>query len=103
MENVIREPGKVRIKPAGDIVASTVPKFKQELIPLVEERPGELIIDLVGVEMIDSLGLGVMIAAHNSVKKAGGKIVLVNASRDIQRLFNTMRLDRHFTIMGTGV
>ena len=58
----------------------------------------ELTLDLKQVKMIDSVGLGVIIAAHNSLRGIGGKLTVKNVSNDIYRLFKTMRLDQHFEV-----
>jgi anti-anti-sigma factor len=55
-------------------------------------------VDLEEVKMIDSSGLGVLIAAHNSLQKLGARLELLNVSDDIRKLLQNMRLDKHFTI-----
>ena len=57
--------------------------------------------DLDGVELIDSIGMGLLIAAHNSLMKNGGKLKVVNPSEDILRLLRTMRLDKHFEVLSS--
>jgi len=87
------------ISPGQDIVASMVPEFKKRLQELiVEEGITELDIDLTGVEMVDSVGLGAFIATHNTLSQKNGKLTVINASDDIYSLFKTMRLDQHFEI-----
>ena len=86
------------IKPGKDVVASMAEEFKKNLLDLIKNGIKELVIDLSGVEVVDSVGLGVMIATHNTLSKSGGKLKVINASEDICRLFQTMRLDQHFEI-----
>jgi len=57
-----------------------------------------LIVDLAGVRMVDSVGIGLFISAHNSLRKIGGVLVLINTSKDLLDLFTNMRLNQHFTI-----
>jgi len=90
------------IKPGKDVVASMAEDFKKSLLDLVRNGIKELVIDLSGVEIVDSVGLGVIIAAHNSLSKSGGKLKIVNVSEDIYRLFQTMRLDQHFDVQPSG-
>jgi len=86
------------VKPGKDIVASMAPEFKTELLKFIEGGVKELTVDLDNVGMVDSVGLGVLIAAHNSLHKTDGTFSVVNASEDIYKLFQVMRLDRHFTV-----
>jgi anti-anti-sigma regulatory factor len=48
--------------------------------------------------MVDSVGIGVIIATHNSLDQKGGKLRVINIADDIYGLFSTMRLDRHFSV-----
>jgi len=89
---------KVVIKPGRDIVASAVDEFRGEIVSILEQGAAGLVIDMGGVEMIDSVGIGLLIAAHNSLAKKNAVLELRNVSADIQSLFRTMRLERHFSI-----
>jgi anti-anti-sigma factor len=75
-----------------------VPEFKQELASLLEDSPAEVRLDLTGAGMMDSIGIGVIIATHNSMKKKGGKLIIVNASENIIKHFKSMRLDQHLNL-----
>jgi anti-anti-sigma factor len=86
------------IKPGNDIVASTADDFRGMLLNSVNKGTKELILDLSGVEVVDSVGLGMIIATHNSLKNAGGKLKVIRSSENIFRLFQTMRLDQHFEL-----
>ena len=86
------------IKPDRDIIASGAEDLKAKLLKTVNDGLKELVIDLANVEVVDSVGLGVVISAHNSINTAGGKLKVINASEDIFRLFQTMRLDQHFEV-----
>lgn len=98
MSEIIRDNDQVVIKPGIDVVASMADDFKAELNLLVQESSGGFVIDLDGVEMVDSVGIGVIIATHNTLNKDGRKLKVVNIGHDIYNLFSTMRLNRHFTI-----
>ncbi len=80
-----------------DLVAASVPKVKQQLKDLVNQgKP--VAVDLEGVSMVDSTGIGLLMAAHNSLQKHDQALEVINASADIQKLFKTMRLDKRFHI-----
>ena len=104
MSHVRKEKDHVTIRPEMDVVASTANEFRGELKALIDEGQPHVIIDLDGIEMVDSVGLGVFIAAHNSLMQTGRVLTLANVSSDIMTLLKTMRLDKHFTIAeGQGV
>jgi anti-anti-sigma factor len=85
--------------PGRDIVVSTVEEMKGELKRLIASSSGDLTIDFDGVEMIDSKGLGLLIASFNTLEAAGRKLRIARAVPDIVELLRVMRLDRHFVIV----
>jgi anti-anti-sigma factor len=89
---------KVVIKPGRDIVASAVDELRTEIADLLGQGTAAMAIDMDGVEMIDSVGIGLLIAAHNSLSKKNAALELRNVSADIQSLLRTMRLERHFCL-----
>lgn len=98
MSEIIREKDRVIVRPGRDIVASMVSDFSEELQQLVKESPRTMIIDLTGVRMVDSLGMGVLISTHNALFRADASLKVINVPRDIYEAFTLMRLDHHFAI-----
>ena len=87
-------------QPSGDIVAATVPELRSSLRDLLASGVRQLVIDLTNVKMVDSAGLGLLIATHNSLKKVGGQLSVIEASPDVMELLTTMRMHHHFSISG---
>jgi anti-anti-sigma factor len=75
-------------------------ELREQLRQLLAEGIFEMSIDLAAVDLVDSSGIGLLIATHNSLIKAGGSLRVVGVSPEIQHLFKTMRLDRHFAVEG---
>jgi anti-anti-sigma factor len=101
MTVVTREDNKALVRPSGDtIVAATIPELRTKMRGIVDEGVRELVIDLAAVRMVDSSGLGLLIAAHNSLRKMGGQLAVINASTDLLELFRSMRMHQHFSVTG---
>jgi len=98
MQDIRIENGRTIFCPSGDIVASMAEAMRTRLRDIMHEHPGPLTIDLSRVELIDSVGIGLLIAAHNSLAKGGGRLALENVNPDLTGLLRTMRLDKHFMI-----
>ena len=98
MSEIDRKGSLVIIRPGRDVVYSMVDSFVKELKQEIEKSPSEIVIDLAKVEMVDSVGIGVIIAAHNSLKKIGGKMRVENVCDNIYRTFIAMRLNCHFGV-----
>lgn len=97
---ITKDTNQTVMKLEGDLVASSVPRIRTLLRELVAEGVQQLVIDITAVQMVDSAGLGLLISAHNSIKKIGGQLSVVQASPDILELFTTMRIHQHFSVSG---
>src|ERR1017187_1142005 len=101
MMTVSQENGRTVIQmTGGDIVAASVPQLRSTMRELVGNGVKDLVLDLTHVQMVDSSGLGLLIAAHNSLRKAGGQLAVIHASKGIVDLFRTMRIHQHFSVSG---
>lgn len=99
MSEIIKENDRIVVRPGRDIVGSMAEEFKTELKELLAGEEAGLVMDLDGVQLVDSMGLGVLIAAHNSLQKKNARLELTNISEDILGLLKNMRLDQHFKIL----
>jgi anti-anti-sigma factor len=86
------------IRPEADVVAASVADLRARMRGLIGAGVRDLVVDLSGVRMVDSAGLGLLISAHNSLRKTGGQISVVHASPDVYELFRTMRIHQHFSV-----
>ncbi|THB76261.1 MAG: anti-sigma factor antagonist [Desulfobacteraceae bacterium] len=100
MSEIVNQGSQTIIRPGMDVVASMADDFKNELLAVIDDSQGDIVIDLEGAEMVDSVGIGVIIAAHNTLDQAGRQLKVINVSKDVYGLFTTMRLNRRFTVEG---
>jgi anti-anti-sigma factor len=100
MSEIIKDGDKATIKPGIDIVASMAEDFKNELLSAINDSKEDFTIDLAGVEMVDSVGIGVIIAAHNTLNQSNRSLKVINVIKDVYGLFTTMRLNRRFDVEG---
>ena len=100
MSEIINQGDQTIVKPGMDIVASMAEDFKNELLSVINDTSAGVVIDLAGVEMVDSVGIGVIIAAHNTLNQSDRKLKVINVTKDVYGLFTTMRLNRRFTVEG---
>jgi len=93
---------KKTIKPGKNIVASMIKGLKEQLLLLMNQGVKDLTMDFNGVEIIDSEGLGLLIAAHNSLNAAGGRLKIKNMPDNVKKYFQTIHLDKHFELISPG-
>ncbi|WP_420618049.1 STAS domain-containing protein [Candidatus Poriferisocius sp.] len=78
----------------GEIDMATAPRFRQRLLAVIGTGAQNVVIDLSGVDFIDSTGLGVLMGGAKRVRSAGGDIRLVMAGSRLADLIELTRLDR---------
>src|SRR4051812_6578727 len=84
---------------AGEVDLATAPRLRDALLQAAVEHPGERVaIDLDGVSMLDSAGLGVLVGALRRVTATGGDLVIVCSAPRLLELLAQCRLDRVFEI-----
>ncbi len=87
-----RKEGQCRVILEGDLTAPLIPDLQSALKKNLEEGVREVEFDLGKTAMLDSSGIGLLIAACNSLAKSQGKMRVINLSPDILRLLQSMRL-----------
>jgi anti-sigma B factor antagonist len=100
--DISRDGRQLVVTPAGELVASMVAGLKGELQRAIDDGAGEMVFDLSGTTMVDSSGIGLMIAAYNSLSARQGTVRVKGASDDIFRLLQSMRLDRRLNVTRRG-
>jgi anti-sigma B factor antagonist len=89
----------VVIKVAGEIHATTAPEFSERLNDAIADGKTGVILDLTGVEFIDSTGLSVLLNGLRRVTRVRGSMVLACANPTVLRLFEITKLDSTFDIV----
>ena len=83
----------------GEIDIYTAPRFRDELLAVIEDGAEEVCVDLAGIEFMDSTGLTVLISAAKRLNAAGGRLVLAAPSRPVVKLLAITGLNQVFTIV----
>lgn len=83
----------------GAIDVATVPQLRDELLRAVHRWRGQLlIVDLDGVTVLDDTGLGILLGAAATARRAGGDLELVCSTVGLTERFALTGLDRAITV-----
>ncbi|MCC6446856.1 MAG: STAS domain-containing protein [Armatimonadetes bacterium] len=85
----------------GEVDVYTAPKLRQEIIGLLDKGINRVVINLSGVEYLDSTGLGVLIGGLKRLKEQGGNLFLICPNPKIKRIFEITGLDKIFSMFLT--
>jgi anti-sigma B factor antagonist len=85
----------------GEVDVATAPELKERLTGLVNNGRAMLVLDLSGVDFLDSTGLGMIVSALKRARTHGGDLRIVCTESRITRLFEITGLDKALTVMPT--
>ena len=91
-------PGITVIAVGGEIDVYTAPKLRERLIGLVESGSFHLIVDMEGVDFLDSTGLGVLVGGLKKVRAHDGSLQLVCNQDRLLKIFRITGLAKVFVI-----
>ena len=86
---------------SGEVDVYTAPALRDRIADLLDSGQQRLVIDLGGVEFLDSTGLGVLVAGLNRAREVGGSLSLVCPQERVLKLFRITGLDEVFTVHST--
>lgn len=79
---------------AGDVIGGAeAMSFSQAIGEAVRAGARRVIVELAGVSVMNSSGLGMLVSAYTTVRNAGGSLVVAGADEKILNLFRMTRLD----------
>jgi anti-sigma B factor antagonist len=83
----------------GELDLAVAPKLESCLSDL-DLGPGDtLVVDLSGLEFLDSSGLRVLVVAHQRAEHEGFRLVLVRGPAPVARIFELTRMDQQLEIV----
>jgi anti-sigma B factor antagonist len=90
---VVPHPPRATVVLGGEIDFSTCPAIRRSLMAAISGGDIHLAVDMSGVTFIDAAGIGVLVAAANRAREAGGDLSLVAPSWQVRRLLDVFHLD----------
>jgi anti-sigma B factor antagonist len=85
----------------GELDIETVPRLREQFADLIADGHCHLVVDLQGLEFLDSTGLGVLVGGFKRVEPQDGSLQLVCTQERILKLFNITGLINVFSIHAT--
>ena len=89
------------VEVGGEIDVATAPRLREQLISLVNDERYQIVVDMAGVDFIDSTGLGVLISGLKRVKTRGGTFALSCTEPRILKVFEITGLLAVFPVHDT--
>ena len=94
---VDRGDGVVIVRLAGELDLYNAHVVREALLACCEEQPNRLVVDLGGVEFVDSTTLGVLVEARSRMTDKQA-FALAAPRPETRRTLEVSGLDKHFTV-----
>lgn len=85
----------------GEVDAYTAPRLRERIIELVGEGQYRIVINLEGVEFMDSTGLGALVGGLKRVREHDGALALVCTRGPVLRVLAITGLNEIFPVHDT--
>lgn len=90
--------GVVIVGVRGDVDVSTSPRLRDELHGAIGSGASRVVVDMAGMDFIDSAGLGVLIGSLKRAREQGVELVLSNLQTSPRKVIAITGLDDVFTL-----
>jgi anti-anti-sigma factor len=97
--SVEQNSGPVRVVLQGELDISSAGKVEEELTRVEASNPDLIVLDLRGLEFMDSSGLRAIVSADTRARESGRRIAIVRGPAAVQRIFDVTRLDERLALV----
>ncbi len=100
--DLVERDGYAVLSVSGEVDVATVPRLREQLHGLVAQGRTKIVVDLDGVDFLDSTGLGVLVGALKRVRADDeGVLHLVCTQPRIRKVFEVTGLTKVFSLFDT--
>jgi anti-anti-sigma factor len=93
-------PGQTRIVLTGELDIASTQQFERQLEAAeAQDADDALVVDLRGVEFVDSTGLRALISADERVRSRGRRMIVVRGPGAVERLLTITQLDQRLELV----
>jgi anti-sigma B factor antagonist len=92
------ESGRTVVAAAGEVDVYTAPTLDAELTRAVDSGATAVVVDLSGVDFLDSTGLSVLVKALERLRERDGSLAVVVAAERVAKVFRITGLDEMLSL-----
>ncbi len=86
---------------SGNLDSLTVPEIRPEIESIVAAGNQKVALELSGLEVIDSSGIGAIVSLFKRVRALGGDVKIVGVAGQPREILRLLGLERAFDIVAT--
>jgi anti-sigma B factor antagonist len=93
-ETTVTDDGVVVLTMSGSMDLTTAPSLRDSLVRLVDEGHHRLVLELSGVDLIDSIGLGVIVGMVHRLRPHDGSLAIAAPSPQARTVLEITQIVR---------
>ncbi|GLY85638.1 STAS domain-containing protein [Actinoallomurus iriomotensis] len=101
VEHTVTDDDIVSVTLAGALDVATAPRVRDLLIRLIDEGHHRLVLELSGVDFVDSIGLGVFVGVVHRLRPYDSSLAVAAPSPQARKVFEITQLVRVLPIYDT--
>ena len=76
-------------------------KLNAAIKALLQKEHKKFVLDITGLDYVDSSGVGMLVACLTSIRRSGGELKMVGANPRIRHIFSMTGVDNLVQVFGT--
>ena len=101
VEHTVTEDDIVVLVISGPMDVATTPELRDSLVRLIDEGHHRLVLDLSGVDFIDSMGLGAIVGVVHRLRPYDGALAMAAPSAQVRHVVEITQLVRVIALYDT--
>ena len=93
-DTTVAESGDTVIRPTGHLDMLAAPQFKALVASVVMGEHAGVVVDLTGVDFIDSSGIGAIISGLRTTREAGSEFRIASVTAQVRAVLELTNVDR---------
>ena len=89
------------VEVTGDLDMAAAPLLREGLQRVLDAGTHNVVVDLAGVEFMDSSGLGTLVAMFKTARECGGSLCLAAVQQQVRSLLSITSVDRVIGVYDT--
>ena len=96
--DVLRSTSSTTLTVRGSLDINTASQLGDEIDKLVADKPTLVVVDLSGLDLIDSSGVAALVKLYKGVRAGGGNVTISGVRDQPLAIFKLLRMDRVFNL-----
>jgi len=92
------EDDRTTLRVSGELDALSAAELRPLLDQVVEEKRGDVLVDLSQLRLVDSSGVGALVSLYKRVRAGGGRVTFTGVTAQPLVIFKLLRLDVVFDL-----